>query len=70
MVMFFGFDCFLDVFWCGIEIFYYLKKVLSLKGLNMVVGDEGGFVLDFGSNGEVLELIMLVIEKVGYCLGE
>ena len=27
----------------GVEVFHSLKKVLSGKGLNTAVGDEGGF---------------------------
>jgi enolase len=34
----------------GTEIFHSLKKVLSDKGLNTAVGDEGGFAPDLESN--------------------
>lgn len=54
----------------GVEVFYLLKKVLGEKGLVCGVGDEGGFVLNLGLNREVLELIVEVIIKVGYKLGE
>ncbi|HIN52902.1 MAG TPA: phosphopyruvate hydratase, partial [Planctomycetes bacterium] len=43
MVMPLGFDSFSDALRCGCEIFHTLKKVLSDKGLNTSVGDEGGF---------------------------
>jgi len=70
MVMPLGFDRFSDALRCGTEIFHNLKKVLSSKGLNTAVGDEGGFAPDLGSNGEALELIMQAIEKAGYKPGE
>ena len=38
----------------GVEIFHNLKKVLSGKGLNTAVGDEGGFAPNLGSNEEIL----------------
>lgn len=70
MVMPLGFDRFSDALRCGTEIFHHLKKVLSDKGLNTAVGDEGGFAPDLGSNGEALDLIMTAIEKAGYRPGE
>ena len=70
MVMPLGFDRFSDALRCGTEIFHHLKKVLSEKGLNTAVGDEGGFAPDLGSNGEALDLIMTAIEKAGYRPGE
>ncbi len=70
MVMPLGFDRFSDALRCGTEIFHHLKKVLSEKGLNTSVGDEGGFAPDLGSNAEALDLIMVAIEKSGYHAGE
>ena len=70
MVMPLGFDSFSEALRCGIEIFHHLKKVLSEKGLNTAVGDEGGFAPDLGSNVEALELIMQAIEQSGYQAGE
>lgn len=70
MVMPLGFETFSDGLRCGTEIFHHLKKVLSEKGLNTAVGDEGGFAPDLGSNGEALDLIMTAIEKAGYRPGE
>jgi enolase len=54
----------------GTEIFHTLKKVLSAKGLNTSVGDEGGFAPDLESNDQAFELIAQAIEKAGYKLGE
>ena len=70
MVMPLGFERFSDALRCGTEIFHNLKKVLSDKGLNTAVGDEGGFAPDLGSNGEALDLIMTAIDKSGYRAGE
>lgn len=55
---------------CGIEIFHHLKKVLSAKGYNTAVGDEGGFAPDLKSNEEALQVIMEAIEKSGYIAGD
>ena len=50
----------------GAEIFGHLKKVLSKKGYNTAVGDEGGFAPNLKSNEEALEVIMLAIDNSGY----
>src|SRR6187401_706045 len=42
MVMPLAFDSFHEGLRCGVEIFHALKKVLSEKGKNTAVGDEGG----------------------------
>lgn len=55
--------------WCA-ETFHALKKVLSSKGLNTAVGDEGGFAPNLGSNEEALQVIMEAIEAAGYTPGE
>ena len=54
----------------GAEIFHALKAVLSSRGLNTAVGDEGGFAPDLGSNEAALEVIISAIEKAGYVPGE
>ena len=69
MVMPLGFDSFSDALRCGCEIFHTLKKVLSDKGLNTSVGDEGGFAPDLASNQDALVLIMEAIDKAGYEAG-
>jgi len=40
--------------------------VLSKKGLNTNVGDEGGFAPSLGSNAMAIEVILEAIEKAGY----
>ncbi|MBU1144604.1 MAG: phosphopyruvate hydratase [Firmicutes bacterium] len=54
----------------GAEIFHNLKKVLSAKGFNTSVGDEGGFAPDLASNEAGLEVIMEAIKKAGYVPGK
>ncbi|MEM8866532.1 MAG: phosphopyruvate hydratase, partial [Planctomycetota bacterium] len=70
MVMPLGFDTFSDALRCGTEIFHNLKKVLSDKGLNTAVGDEGGFAPNLGANAEAFDVILTAIEKAGYKPGE
>ena len=53
----------------GAEIFHSLKKVLSSKGLNTAVGDEGGFAPNLSSNAEALAVIQEATESAGYKLG-
>ncbi|MBD3413169.1 MAG: phosphopyruvate hydratase [Candidatus Aminicenantes bacterium] len=48
------------------EVFQHLKKILSQKGYNTSVGDEGGFAPDLKSNEEALELIFESINCAGY----
>ncbi|MCU7937738.1 MAG: phosphopyruvate hydratase [gamma proteobacterium symbiont of Bathyaustriella thionipta] len=55
---------------CGAEIFHALKKVLSNKGLNTAVGDEGGFAPDLPSNEAAIEVILEAITAAGYKAGE
>jgi enolase len=70
MVMPLGFERFSDALRCGTEIFHNLKKVLSGKGYNTAVGDEGGFAPDLKSNQEALDVIMQAIDQAGYKAGE
>jgi enolase len=53
----------------GAEIFHALKKVLSGRGLNTAVGDEGGFAPNLASNEEALKIILEAIDKAGYKAG-
>ncbi|MHB1345066.1 MAG: phosphopyruvate hydratase [Thermoleophilia bacterium] len=54
----------------GAEVFHALKKVLSARGLNTAVGDEGGFAPDLSSNEEAIKVILEAVEKAGYTPGE
>ncbi|MGB0733104.1 MAG: phosphopyruvate hydratase, partial [Pontibacterium sp.] len=64
-----NFTSFAEALRCGAEIFHALKSVLSSKGLNTAVGDEGGFAPNLASNEEALVVIKEAIEKAGYELG-
>ncbi|MFK0095799.1 phosphopyruvate hydratase [Pseudomonas sp. NPDC090592] len=53
----------------GAEVFHTLKKVLSERGLNTAVGDEGGFAPSLDSNEQALVVIREAIERAGYLVG-
>ncbi len=54
----------------GTEVFHNLKTVLSKRGMNTAVGDEGGFAPDLSSNEEAIEVILEAIENAGYTPGK
>jgi len=54
----------------GMEVFHNLKSILSKKGYNTGVGDEGGFAPNLKSNVEAVELILEGITKAGYTPGK
>lgn len=70
MVMPVGAESFSEALRTGAEIFHTLKKVLSSKGLNTAVGDEGGFAPDLPSNEAAIEAILEAIDKAGYSAGK
>ena len=70
MVMPVGFDSFSEGLRCGVEVFHHLKKLLSEKGLNTAVGDEGGFAPDLHSNEEAGEMVLSAIERAGFHPGD
>jgi enolase len=53
----------------GAEIFHALKSVLSKKGYNTAVGDEGGFAPNLKSNEEAIDVILQAVDKTGYKTG-
>lgn len=61
-----GFKTFSEALRAGSEIHHALGKILSEKGLNCGVGDEGGFAPDLSSDQEAIEYILKAIEKAGY----
>jgi len=69
MVLPVGASSFREALRCGAEIFYSLRGVLSDRGMNTNVGDEGGFAPNLSSNEEAIETILLAIEKAGYEAG-
>lgn len=70
MIMPVGAETFAETLRMGVEVFHNLKKVLSGKGLNTSVGDEGGFAPNLKSNVEAVEVILEAIEKAGYTPGD
>ena len=61
---------FSDALRMGAETFHALKGVLSKKGYNTAVGDEGGFAPSLKSNEEAIEVILEAITKAGYQPGK
>lgn len=70
MVMPVGAPSFSEGLRWGDEVFHTLKKVLSERGLNTSVGDEGGYAPSLGSNEEALQVVVEAIERAGYKPGE
>lgn len=60
---------FRDALRMGVETFHSLKSVLTEKGLNTAVGDEGGFAPDLKSNEGAIEVILEAIDKAGFTAG-
>ncbi len=54
----------------GTEVFHSLKGILSDRGLNTAVGDEGGFAPDLESNRDALAALVDGIEAAGYAPGK
>ncbi len=70
MIMPVGASSFAEALRAGAETFHALKSILSSKGYNTSVGDEGGFAPHLKSNEEACELIVQAIEKAGYLPGD
>ena len=49
----------------SVEVYIHLKGLLKEKGLSVSVGDEGGFAPNLKTSEEVLDLIILSIERTG-----
>ena len=65
-----GFDTFREALRAGVETFHTLKTVLSERGLNTNVGDEGGFATDLASNEDAVEILLEAIDRSRYRAGE
>lgn len=50
----------------GSTVFHHLKNILKRKGLNISVGDEGGFAPMLEDNDTALQAIIEAIETAGY----
>jgi len=69
MIQPWGAESFTHALRMGAECFHALRKVLSKKGYNTAVGDEGGFAPNLKSNEEALEVIVEAVREAGYELG-
>lgn len=70
MIMPLGAPNFKEALRYGAEVFHALKKILTERGLNTSVGDEGGYAPSLPSNEAALEIIIEAIKKAGYVPGE
>jgi len=66
MIMPVGAPNFAEALRMGSETFHALKSVLSKKGYNTAVGDEGGFAPNLKSNEEAIDVILEAVNKAGY----
>jgi enolase 1/2/3 len=66
MIMPVGAPNFAEALRMGSETFHALKSVLSKKGYNTAVGDEGGFAPNLKSNEEAIDVILEAITKAGF----
>ena len=70
MIVPFGAPTFSEGLRMATETFHALKKVLSKRGMNTSVGDEGGFAPNLSSNEEALKVIMEAVKNAGYEAGK
>jgi enolase len=70
MIMPVGASNFHEALMMGAEVFHSLRSILVSKGLNVAVGDEGGFAPSLHSNEEAIVLIIKSIRKAGYRPGK
>ncbi|HEY8059739.1 MAG TPA: phosphopyruvate hydratase [Acidimicrobiales bacterium] len=54
----------------GAETYHALKGILSGRGLSTLVGDEGGFAPNLGSNEEAVALLVEAVEATGRTPGD
>ena len=66
MIMPVGAPNFAEALRMGSETFHALKSVLSKKGYNTAVGDEGGFAPNLKSNEEAIDVILEAVTKAGF----
>ena len=69
MIMPMGGKTFREALRIGTEVYHSLRHVLEERKLSTAVGDEGGFAPDVDSVEQVMELLVLAVEKAGYVCG-
>jgi enolase len=57
---------FSDAFRIGVEVYHALKKLLAERGLDVGLGDEGGFAPDLPSSEAAIEAILEAAERAGH----
>jgi enolase len=65
-----GLPTFHEALQAGAEVYQTLKKLLTQKGLNTNVGDEGGFAPSLPNNVAAVELLVDAIQQAGYRPGD
>lgn len=70
MIMPIGAKTFAEALRYGAETFHSLKKILKGKGMNVSVGDEGGYAPSLGNNEAAVQVIIEAIEMAGYKPGK
>lgn len=69
MIMPVGANSFRESAQWGSEVFWALKSILTEKGLNTAVGDEGGFAPNLSGEQEAIEILLCAIQKAGFKAG-
>lgn len=54
----------------GSEVFHALADILKAKGFSTLVGDEGGYAINFKKNEDALQVLAATIKKSGHKLGK
>jgi enolase len=66
MVVPVGADSFREGFRIGVEVYHALKKLLAERGLDVGLGDEGGFAPDLPSSEAAIDAVLEAAERAGH----
>jgi enolase len=66
MVVPVGADSFVEGLRVGVEVYHALKQLLRERGLDVGLGDEGGFAPDLPSSEDAIEAILEAAERAGH----
>ena len=66
MVVPVGRDSFAEGLRLGVEVYHALKQLLRERGLDVGLGDEGGFAPDLPSSEDAIEAILEAAERAGH----
>ncbi len=66
MVVPVGAESFGEGFRIGVEVYHALKKLLAGRGLDVGLGDEGGFAPDLPSSEAAIEAILEAADRAGH----